>query len=319
MDGDSDRQFYMGYTYRHGKEQITDFAERYGAGFLTNAHGRWSERTERFNELWTYDCPNVLDSGGYNVMSQHVDRWGNCTSDESTVETELDKQSPFYPWTIEEYHDWLHEEGDTLDWAAAMDYACEERFDVLWSVEDRVQATIENTIRQHELRERDDSDYNFLPVLQGRTVDDYVRCAEIYENAGIDISYVGLGTVCRLSSEKKIVDIEKEVRERTNVEQMHGFGVKIDAYKFGADFETADSQAWIYNASYQNLTVLKENDDGSYSIAPHEDHNTDKERKVHGFKAYYAYVNWIINDDTESMDEVFADQEELDYGPEIDR
>lgn len=309
------RQFYMGYSYRHAIDTIVPWSEKHGAGFLTNARQRWSTTTDRFNDMWSYDAPHVVDAGGYNVQSEYVTQGGNLKNgvDEDTIRKEVSQDAPFYPWTVEEYHSWLHDYGDDLDWACAMDYACEERFDTAWSVQDRIDATIRNTVRQHNLRQRDGSDYSFLPVLQGRTVDQYVESAKRLESAGVDVSTVGLGTVCRLSSSTEIIRVEHEVRRRTNVENIHGFGVKIDAYKLGARFETADSQAWIYNPSYGNITILKRDGDGGYRIDSHEHQHADRTRKSHSWKAYYAYVNWIINGNENIPESVLRDQEDIDY------
>jgi len=166
-----------------------------------------------------------------------------------------------------------------------MDYACEERCDDLWSYEGRMEATLDTTIRQYDLLDDAGRPYKLLPVLQGRDVDEYVGFYERLEEQGIPTDHVGLGTVCRLSSEKRIVRFEDEIRQRTGVNRFHGFGVKIDAFKHGANFESADSQAWVYGPSCGRATL----DAGSKLVSvPMGNHPL--KRTVESFKNYYVYV-----------------------------
>jgi hypothetical protein len=63
-----------------------------------------------------------------------------------------------------------------------------------------------------------------MPVLQGWTLDDYWRCVDLYEQAGVplaDYPLVGLGSVCRRQATGEIGMI---VRPLGAVLPFHGFG-----------------------------------------------------------------------------------------------
>lgn len=251
--------FYMTYA-RSRPDTIVPYAEKHNIGLMTNGAHRWSDATDRFLDLWDYDCPHIVDSGGYNVQSNYGS----------------------YPWTVGEYHRWLTAQSDRFDWAAAMDLACEERFDDLHTVRERVDETVENTVRQFNL----DPGYELRPVLQGRSVAHYVWCYDRLVERGIPVEHVGLGTVCRISSMTDIVETEQAVREAcSKVETVHGFGVKVNAFKFGATFDSADSQAWVYKPS--NGYVVR--DGWDRLIETHEDDSFT--RTVESFKHYHAYAS----------------------------
>lgn len=259
-------------------------ADHEGIPLLTNAIHRWSEAQSTFLDPFEYDTRRVLDSGGYNVQARFVDRKGEL-NDEYTradVEAQLETSSPFFPWDVEDYHNWLAEHANLFEWAAVMDYACEDRFDTLWDYEDRVEATIENTVRHFELHA---GEYELLPVLQGRSADDYIECYDRLRERGIPVKKVGLGTVCRLSSSNEIIDLEAELRRRREFDHIHGFGVKRDSYRRGAGFESADSQAWVWDASHGKELTLR---DGSLISRKCDD---SLRRTVVSFREYYRYVH----------------------------
>lgn len=300
-----DTGFYVTYA-RSRPNELVPWIEAHQVPLLTNAMHRWSEAQAAFLHMWEYDTPHVIDAGGYNVQRKWVadngeNVRGQLTSDTTkevvaanrgALESQLSDDSPFYPWSLEEYHEWCSEWAHEHDWVTVMDYACEEKFDPLWSVEERVEKTLEHTVRHYDL----DPDYTVLPVLQGRTVDSYVRCYEFLEDHGIPCDHVGLGTVCRLSSEKRIVEVERQVRERTGVDKLHGFGVKVAAYKHGATFDSADSQAWVYSASNGEVVHVSRTPDGGLRIDT-EPCSDSLYRTVQSFKSYYTYVSWLMDDE----------------------
>jgi len=278
----SNDHFYMTYA-RSRPNELIPWIESHDVPLLTNAVHRYSENTDRLLPMWEYDTRHVIDAGGYNVMADYVTLNGELADNVGpfTVHHELATETPFYPWTIPEYDAWLTDHSNEFAWATVMDYACEDRFDPLWDYEDRVAATFENTL-EHFNR---DPDYKLLPVLQGRDVDEYVAFYDRLADHGIPTDHVGLGTVCRMSSEKRIASFEREIRERTGVERMHGFGVKIEAFQHGAGFNSADSQAWVYGPT--NGKVVLDAGDRMRRV-PMPDHSLA--RTVESFKNYYSYV-----------------------------
>lgn len=283
-----EEKFYMTYS-RERPSELIDWIEAHDVPLLTNALHRWSDARDDWLDMWCYDTGHVIDAGGYNVQGERVGLDGSVTDDEESINEELMDPSPFYPWSVKQYHEWLSEFSDEFEWATAMDYACEERFDAVWDVDGRIEATIENTVAHFEY----DPDYQVLPVLQGRSVDDYVYTYERLRDQGIPVDHIGLGTVCRLSSTSEIISVEQELRERIDTDTIHGFGVKVDSFKRGATFDTADSAAWVYDPS-NGRTSLIERQDGEIQKVVREEQSSSMLRTVESFKSYYTYVSSLL-------------------------
>jgi hypothetical protein len=106
--------------------------------------------------------------------------------------------------------------------------------------------TIENYLTLRDLA----PDLPFIPVLQGWELADYLRHADAYTAAGVDLTaqpLVGVGSVCRRQSTAEIAWIFDTLNQRGI--RLHGFGVKTEGLAGYADSLTsADSLAWSYNA-----------------------------------------------------------------------
>lgn len=253
-------KFYMTY-HRQYPNEVIPIIDELSIPIMTTAVSRFGAN---FGIMYDYPTDRIIDSGGYSVMKNHGD----------------------YPFTVKEYHDWLSTNSEKFDWVAAMDYACESEFDDIMSVAERVDRTIENTIEHFNY----DPDYQLVPVLQGRLLHEYVDCYERLTDHGIDCSKVGLGTVCRMSREKKLVWLEEQIRDRTGVEHIHGFGTKISAYRHGCTFESSDSASWMMAPSYGRTYVRKD----EASLEAVSDGSTPSERVANSFKAYYEHVRDVI-------------------------
>jgi len=257
-------QFFMTYA-RSRPKTIVPIAENLGAGLMENGLHRWSEHTEQFNQMWEYDCPHAIDSGGFNCMSKFGE----------------------FPWSVAEYHTWLSENKEFFDFAAIMDYACEDRFNDLYTVEQRRRKTLQNTLKQFNM----DPEYNLIPVLQGRSLADYIEFYDWLKEYGLPTDFVGVGTVCRLSSTEKVVKIINGLREKTDIKHFHGFGIKVDSFKRGALFDTADSQAWVYSAANGERLVWNDDESALQGV-----YDTDsKRRTVESFVRYYMHVQRLQN------------------------
>ena len=176
---------------------------------LPQAEGRWA-----------------LDSGGFTELRQRGG-WSLPTAD--------------YISQVRRYAD----EIGNLDWAAPQDWMCEPS----------MMANTGLTIHEHQQRTVD----NFLdlrqelgtlviPVLQGWDLGDYLRCAELYDRAGVDLldePTVGLGSVCRRYADQEIGTIIASLQPI----RIHAFGVKGKAYRANHDLlASADSMAWTNHA-----------------------------------------------------------------------
>jgi hypothetical protein len=108
------------------------------------------------------------------------------------------------------------------------------------SVSEHQRRTVDNFF---ELRD-------FVPVLQGWDLADYLRCADLYESKGLSLQQqpvVGLGTVCRRQRTTQAVDIVKRLSSEGL--KLHGFGFKVTGLRNCGDMlESADSLAWSYRA-----------------------------------------------------------------------
>ena len=218
----------------------------------------------------------VLDSGGYTAM----DEFGGD-----------------FPWTVEDYHLWADQmySLQPFEWTAVMDLACEEDFDADLSVEARIERTVDNTIRHLNL----DPAYPVLPVLQGRTVEQWIDCYDRLRDHGIDPEYVGVGTLCRQTSGPAIADIISALRARTDIEAFHGFGVKSTAFKHGAVFETADSNAWAWPIQF-GLQIELTDDDPPVMTREPIDGEANAVAHQRSFTSYYQYVSRLQREAYES-------------------
>ncbi len=183
--------------------------------------------------------PYAVDSGGFSELQRHG-RW-----------TRTPRQY------IEDLRR-IWECVGPYDWAAPQDWMCEDLIihggkagpltfaGTHLSVPEHQRRTVANFLELRSLA----PDLRIAPVLQGRTVADYERCAELYERAGVDLTReptVGLGSVCRLQSTRQGAAIVTAMAARGL--KLHGFGFKIlGLERVGHLLASADSAAWSYHA-----------------------------------------------------------------------
>jgi hypothetical protein len=177
----------------------------------------------------------ALDSGGFTELS----RYG--TWDHGPAARQ-------YAAQIRRYRD----EIGHLTWAAPQDWMCEPA----------IIAKTGLTIAEHQRRtitsvltlRHADPSLPVIPVLQGWTVGDYLRCANAYQDAGIDLAIepvVGLGSVCRRQATTAI-DLIIRALHAHGITRLHGFGVKLHGLvNCGHLLTSADSMAWSFAARHQ--------------------------------------------------------------------
>lgn len=190
------------------------------------------------NPKWVAAVPWFLDSGGFTELQQHG-RW-RTTATEHIERTRRAARLGH------------------LEHASPQDWMCEPaviaggqmgplRFHGTGlSVAEHQQRTVANLVELRTLA----PDLPWVPVLQGWTVDDYHRCADLYEAAGVDLAaeqLVGVGSVCRRQAMGEAQDIMRTLSERGY--RLHGFGFKQEGIaKCWPWMASADSMAWSYNA-----------------------------------------------------------------------
>jgi hypothetical protein len=182
----------------------------------------------------------ALDSGGFSELQQYG-RWTVDPAD--------------YVARVRRYRD----EVGRLEWAAPMDWMTEPvvinggqvgpiRFaGTGLSVTEHQARTVTNYVQLRTLA----PDLPFIPVLQGWTTDDYLRCVDQYAAAGIDLTtepLVGLGSVCRRQGTTAAGTIITALHT-AGVRRLHGFGFKTRGLlQFGHLLASADSMAWSADA-----------------------------------------------------------------------
>jgi len=168
----------------------------------------------------------ALDSGGFTELSMFGE-W-RTTEDE-------------YVADALRYED----EIGLLNWVAPQDWMCEpfmlEKTGL--TVREHQQRTVESFLRL-----ADRLGDLVIPVLQGWTRDDYLRCWADYEYANVDLSgerTVGLGSICRRQNTAEVGRIMRSLQPLN----LHAFGVKLTGLEsYGDALHSADSMAWSYRA-----------------------------------------------------------------------
>jgi len=171
-------------------------------------------------------CSWALDSGGFSELTMFG---GWQTSEAEYVEA------------VRRFRD----EIGSLAWVAPQDWMCEpfmlERTGL--TIGEHQERTVRSVVSlRQQLGEL------VIPVVQGYERDDYLRCAELYERAGLDLSgepLVGVGSVCRRQSTAEAAVIFEALHPL----RLHGFGVKtLGLARYGPFLASADSLAWSYDA-----------------------------------------------------------------------
>lgn len=170
----------------------------------------------------------ALDPGGFTELSMHG-RWHTAPT--------------AYAAATRRYGD----EVGGLDWAAPQDWMCEPFMlgKTGLTVAGHQVCTVESVL---ELRSIDPT-VPWVPVLQGWELADYLRCVELYDDAGIDLRAeptVGVGSICRRQSEAEVEVICAALAAEGI--RLHGFGVKTLGLRYARHLRSADSMAWSYNA-----------------------------------------------------------------------
>ena len=186
-------------------------------------------------------APWALDSGGFTELQMHG-AWTITPAE--------------YVTRVRRYRD----EIGRLDWAAPMDWMCEDiiihggRIGPITfagthlSVAEHQRRTVDNFAQLRDLA----PDLPIIPVVQGQHPDDYLRCADLYaDRIGLDLTaqpLVGLGSVCRRQGTREAGQIITALHA-AGISRLHGFGFKtLGLAAFGHLLTSADSLAWSYDA-----------------------------------------------------------------------
>ena len=183
----------------------------------------------RRRSLRPASCRWALDSGGFTELSMHG-RWVTTAEDYATA--------------VATYA----ERVGGLDFAAPQDWMCEPQIIARTGLP--VREHQDRTVASYLELRRLAPGLPWIPVVQGWHLPDYLRCADLYAAAGVDLAAVpltGLGSVCRRQSTAEIAVIVTALAARGL--RLHGFGVKTGGlHLYGHLLASADSMAWSYAA-----------------------------------------------------------------------
>lgn len=166
-----------------------------------------------------------------------------------------------YPYSAADLFVWA--EDVDADYVAGMDFACEKAdilaetveaadADAIPSIDERIERTITKQIEQYDLytelagREGGWS-FDFVPVIQGHTPEEYRYCAERLKAAGLATEYMAIGSTCKRDSPDQILDVLDACRDTLPATEFHLFGATRRIWKdqrFWGAFASADTHAW---------------------------------------------------------------------------
>lgn len=167
----------------------------------------------------------ALDSGGFSELTMEG-RWTLSAID--------------YVAEVRRYRDAI----GGMEWAAIQDWMCEPQLlrKTGLGVNQHILRTVESYLRLQQLA----PEMRWVPVLQGWTRDDYLRCADHYRHRGVKLEtlpLVGIGSVCR---RQHTLEVESLIREFSGI-KMHGFGFKtIGLGRVAHLLKSSDSMAWSF-------------------------------------------------------------------------
>lgn len=148
-----------------------------------------------------------------------------------------------YPFSPAEYIDWLT--AMAPDYAACMDYPCEAE---VATDDAAVLSRQRRTIDHARVLLAHHGAWEWLPVLQGRTVAQYIDHAAMYRQAGLVRPYMGIGSLCRRTRIAEITAIVWALSAALPGTRFHLFGVKQAIFKqaeaLPSSVASADSGAW---------------------------------------------------------------------------
>lgn len=142
---------------------------------------------------------------------------------------------------VREVRTWSERIGN-LQWAAPQDWMCEPAMLARTglTVAEHQRRTVANLIELRTLA----PELPWIPVVQGFEPDDYSRCVELYQLAGVDLyreRLIGVGTVCR----RQAMPAAGEIFRRLQAFPLHAFGLKLTGIKrWGGALVSTDSMAW---------------------------------------------------------------------------
>lgn len=191
---------YFTLDYSHVREEL--WQGRAGVPVMvvaSNYLSKTAARALRERPVPEQCRPLFADSGGFHYHLRGVD----------------------YPFSRADYVYW----GCALrpTYMATLDYPCEAAIapDAA-TVRERQERTVQHALA---LLSRT-VPWEWVPVLQGRTVEQYLECAALYRKHGAVQPYMGIGSLCARTDVREIRDILRALTAELPDTSFHLFGVK---------------------------------------------------------------------------------------------
>lgn len=131
-----------------------------------------------------------------------------------------------FPFDTSDYHVWLTAMQPNL--AACLDLPCEVEITADNAEVARRQAW---TLKAAQQLLSPPAPWAWVPVVQGRTLEQYATHARAYRAAGLDQPLMGIGSLCRRTRTGEIRAIVATVAEELPGVRFHLFGVKLGLLK----------------------------------------------------------------------------------------
>lgn len=180
--------------------------------------------------------PWILDSGGFTELSLN----GRYLISPKEYVREVRRYS---------------DEVGELQYAVIQDYMCEPFMlkKTGLSVREHQIRTIESYTELRYIA----PDITWMPVLQGYSQDDYLRCLDMYAERDDYLDQgqlVGLGSICKRQASQQIANIISDLA-KLNL-KLHGFGLKAQGLrKSWTNLASSDSMAWASAARLGKLRL----------------------------------------------------------------
>ena len=171
---------------------------------------------------WKISIPFMLDSGAFSIILKE----GR------------------YIWDAKQYADAIAQWNPDVAWT--MDYPCEPsvRAKGGYTPAEAQEYTNNNTIRLLDVGAP------ISNVLQGWTIQEYLRNLDAIRDAGLLTERLGIGSVCRRGKTNDVARIIRAIhREVPGWVKLHAFGVKTQVLNTDARYRlySADSMSWAYS------------------------------------------------------------------------
>lgn len=207
-----------------------------GEKILVSAGVAWNRGDGEFRLNIPDASEILLDSGGF----QAATKWHQ------------------YPYSPQELFEYAVDIGANR--VAGMDVACEDREQLMnmestkvdpGKVKHRMSRSLTQQKKCDLTYSKSEWPFDFMPVIQGRTVGEYRQFMGWMAECGLDRHpQLALGTICKRSSVNEIYEILKVVRECYPEKDLHLFGATKSIWKdrrFWGMFESSDTKAWTFS------------------------------------------------------------------------